>query len=74
MNPELDGLIETYLATIPMEPRMQVLGQIVHHISDQLNVLGLFYDLRITLVSNRIANLSGGLPAWNAHEWELTAQ
>ncbi len=71
MNPEFDGLIERYLATIPWEPRMQVLGQIVHHISDQLNVMPLFYDLRITLVSNRVANLAGGLPAWNAHEWEL---
>ena len=51
----------------------QVLGQIVRHISDQLNVMGLFYDLRITLVSNRITNLSGGSPAWNGHLWELAS-
>jgi ABC-type transport system substrate-binding protein len=70
-NEELDGLIESYLATIPWEPRTQALGRIVHHISDQLNVMPLFYDLRITLVSNRVRNLSGGLPAWNAQEWEL---
>jgi hypothetical protein len=50
---------------------MQLLGRVVHHISDQLNVMPLFYDLRITLVSNRVSKLSGGLPAWNSHEWEL---
>jgi peptide/nickel transport system substrate-binding protein len=72
INPEFDGLIDRYLTTIPWEPRMQVLGEIVHHISDQLNLMPLFYDLRITLVSNRLRNLSGGLPAWNAHEWEWT--
>ena len=71
MNPEFDGLIDGYVATIPWEPRMQLLGQIVHHISDQLNVMGLFYDLRTTLVSNRLPNVSGGYPTANAHEWEL---
>ena len=72
MNPELDGLIDRYLATIPFAPRMQALGGIVHHVSDQLNVIGLFYDLRTTLVSNRLRNVTAQYPTWNAHEWELT--
>jgi peptide/nickel transport system substrate-binding protein len=71
MNAEFDGLIDQYLATIPREPSMRVLGQIVHHISDQLNVMGLFYDLRTTLISNRLEHVSAQYPTWNAHEWEL---
>ena len=71
MNPEFDALIDTYLTTIPAAPRMQVLGQIVHHISDQLNVMGLFYDLRTTLVSNRLEHVSAQHPTWNAHEWNV---
>lgn len=71
-NQEFDALIDTYLATIPWEPRMQVLGQIVHHISDQLNAMGLFYDLRPTLVSNRLLNFtSAQYPTWNVQEWDL---
>jgi ABC-type transport system substrate-binding protein len=71
-NPEFDALIEQYLATIPWEPRMQVLGQIVHHMTDQLNVMGLFYDLRPTLVSHKVQNISASYPTWNVHEWDLT--
>jgi len=74
MNPEFDGLIDQYVATIRWEPRMQVLGQIVHHVSDQLNVMGLFYDLRTTLVSNRLEHVSAQYPTWNAHEWELKSE
>jgi hypothetical protein len=62
MNAEFDGLIDQYLATIPREPSMRVLGQIVHHISDQLNVMGLFYDLRTTLISNRLEHVSAQIP------------
>ncbi len=71
MNPEFDALIDTYLATIPWEPRMQALGQVVHHISEQLNVMGLFYDVRPTLVGNRVRNTYVQNPTWNVHEWDL---
>jgi hypothetical protein len=71
MNPEFDALIDQYLTTLPHEPRMQLLGQIVGHMSDQLNVMGLFYDLRTTLVSNRLQNSGVAVPTWNVHEWEL---
>jgi peptide/nickel transport system substrate-binding protein len=71
LNPEFDALIEEFNSTIPWAPRMQVLGQIVHHISDQLNAMGLFYDLRTTLVSNRLEHVTAQYPTWNAHEWDL---
>jgi peptide/nickel transport system substrate-binding protein len=71
MNPEFDSLIEQYLATIPWDPRMQILGQIVHQLSDQLIVMGLFYDLRPTLVGNQVQNMAANNPTWNVHEWDI---
>ncbi len=71
MNPEFDALVDRYLATIPTAPRMQAFGAIVHHISDQLNAMGLFYDLRTTLVSNRLMNVPAQNPTWNIHLWDV---
>ena len=74
MNPEFDAMIDRYLATIPWEPRMEALGQVVHHISDQLNAMGLFYDVRPTLVSNRILNAYPDNPTWSIQDWELASR
>lgn len=71
MTPEFDGLLEQYLATIPWEPRMQVLGQIMRHFTDQLVTMGLFYDVGPTLVSNRLVNVPVYNPTANVHEWDL---
>lgn len=70
-SPELDGLIERYLATIPPAQRVEVMGQIVHHISDQLNAMGLFYDVRTMLVRNGLVNIPAQNSTWNVHEWDL---
>ena len=71
-NPAFDALIERYIATMPWEPRMQLLGEIVHHVSDQLNAMGLYYDLRTTLVSNQLENVNAPIyPTWNVHLWDL---
>lgn len=71
-NAELDGLIDRFQMTIPWAERMQVAGQIVRHLTEQLPVLSLFYDALPIFVSNRLLNVhpSGNL-AWNVHEWEL---
>jgi peptide/nickel transport system substrate-binding protein len=71
MNSELDGLIERYTATIPLAPRMQLLSQIVHHVSDQLNTMGLFYDVGTTLVGNRVLNVPASNPTSNIQEWDV---
>jgi peptide/nickel transport system substrate-binding protein len=71
MNPEFDALVERYISTIAWGPRMQLLGQVVHHISDQLNAMGLFYDVGTTLVGNRLVNVPASNPTANVHEWEV---
>lgn len=74
-NPEWDALIDRFTTTVPRAERMQVLRQIVHHMTDQVLVLGLFYDVDITMVAKRLKNVSrasrSGGEAWNVHEWEL---
>jgi ABC-type transport system substrate-binding protein len=74
-NPQFDALIDRFYATISRPERMQVAGQIVQHMTDQVLVMGMFYDLSPAFVDSRLKNLTpmggdGSLP-WNAQEWDL---
>jgi ABC-type transport system substrate-binding protein len=76
-NGAFDALIDGFYATIPRRERMEIAGEIVHHMTDQVLVMGLFYDPLPGFVSNRLLNVSplGGeatLP-WNVHEWDLVS-
>jgi peptide/nickel transport system substrate-binding protein len=75
-NAELDRAIDRYLTTIPQGPRLAALGQIIHHVSDQLNYTGLFYTPAVEMVGNRVLGVTTGRAAaaqitWNAHEWDV---
>lgn len=76
MTPEMDSLVERYFSTIPFDPRMLILGQIVHQLSDQVVVMGLFYDAEAVAMTKRLRNVAPDLSTatsivWNVHEWEL---
>ncbi len=76
-DPVWDGLLDRFFSTIPLRERTQVLGEIVHMMTDQLFVLGIIYEADPYLISNKIVNM--GPPhgnvrspeAWNGHEWDL---
>jgi ABC-type transport system substrate-binding protein len=74
-NAELDGLIERYVTTIPRTERLRLLGQIVHHLSDQIPSMGLFYVVDSTIFSKRLQGMTRrterATNAWNAHEWSV---
>jgi peptide/nickel transport system substrate-binding protein len=75
-NPEMDALIEKYFVTIRKQERMQVLSQMVHHQTDQLVTIGLFFLEEPTVVGNRLANFMppkqrNGSLSWNAHAWDI---
>jgi peptide/nickel transport system substrate-binding protein len=75
MNAEFDGLIDQFFATIPRAERMQVLGQIVRHMTERLNVIGIFYDIEAMAISSRMVNVDHkqaelAASTWNAHEWD----
>jgi peptide/nickel transport system substrate-binding protein len=78
MNPELDALIDRFFVTIPTGERMETLGRIIHHISDQLPILPLYYGAEPAAISHRLRNVgpkpagsAGQTQAWNAHEWDV---
>ncbi len=80
MNPELDSLIDRYFVTIPERERMETLGRIIHHISDLLPILPLYYGAEPAAISHRLLNVgpkpagsAGQTQAWNAHEWDVAS-
>lgn len=74
-NPEYDAMIDRYLVTIPLQQRVQLLGDIMHHISDQVVAIILFWDVEPVLIGNRITGLAarhrGSSHGWNAIEWDV---
>jgi peptide/nickel transport system substrate-binding protein len=73
-SPQLDGLIDRYLTTIPLNQRLDLAKTIVREVSDQLVWMTLYYDSQPVLVSNHLINVapSGqGDTAWNAHTWDV---
>ena len=69
MNPELDALIDRYLATIPQAERTALAGQVVNHITANVAQMGLYYDAEPAMVSNRLRNFTGYV--WKPQEWDL---
>ncbi len=77
MNPELDILIDTYFRTVPLAPRLEVLGQIARLISEQHVVMGLYYSQVSLVHRNQVLGVSPSFPGtftfWNAFEWDRRA-
>jgi peptide/nickel transport system substrate-binding protein len=69
-NAELDGLIERYYVTIPRAERVQVLGQILNHVTDRVVMLSLFYEAGPIMASNRMQNITS-VPPWNVYAWDV---
>jgi hypothetical protein len=55
---------------------MEVLRQVVHHVTDRVLAIGLLYGPRPTLIANRLVNVQApqapsSSETWNAHEWDV---
>jgi peptide/nickel transport system substrate-binding protein len=74
-NAEFDALIDRYFVTIQRPERMRVLGQIIHHISDQATIMGILYQVAPVMVGSRLVNIGDygerATSAWNAHQWDV---
>jgi peptide/nickel transport system substrate-binding protein len=76
VNQELNDSIERYFVTVPKVERNQVLGDIVHHMTDQLVLMGMFYNVLAVATGKRVQNVTpaavmGSNQTWNAHLWDL---
>ncbi|HEY3116132.1 MAG TPA: hypothetical protein VGK54_05270, partial [Chloroflexota bacterium] len=69
-NPELDGLLDRMIVTIPVAERTEVLSQIVHLLTDQLVTLDIHYSGDVIAYNKRIMNVVGTDP-WNANTWDV---
>jgi ABC-type transport system substrate-binding protein len=71
VNPAFDDLLNRYLVTIPMKDRLPVLGDILHHQTDQLTLMTLFYQGSANILGDSHLKNANGTAMWNAHLWEL---
>jgi ABC-type transport system substrate-binding protein len=71
-NPELDALIDRYHVTIPRPERVQALGGIIRHLTDQVVLMSFFYTVGPVMISNRLRNVTS-VPTWNPQEWDLAS-
>jgi peptide/nickel transport system substrate-binding protein len=76
-SPELDTLIDRYFVTIPPQERNQILQRIVHHITEQLPVLSLFYSPQFAVIAGRVENMQparasgSAAKTWDSHLWDV---
>jgi len=72
---ELDGLINGFNSTIPRADRMRIARDLVHHMTDRVTAMGMFYDVEPTMIGNRLTNVSARIKrstqAWNAEHWDI---
>ncbi len=69
-------MVEQWQTTIPRRERLQLAGQMIHKITDEVIVLGLVCDIEPTAIATPLqwvtARPRGGTTqAWNAHEWDV---
>jgi peptide/nickel transport system substrate-binding protein len=75
-NPELDAGLERYFSTVPRTEQMQALGEVVHHMTDQLNVIPMVNDGDPVLISHRVRDVDvpqtgrASISA-SAHLWDV---
>jgi peptide/nickel transport system substrate-binding protein len=74
-NADYDVLVDRFQRTIPKAERVRLLGDIVHHATDQLLLLPMYHEPEPILVSNHLVNVGGkrgiNIQAWNAHLWDV---
>ena len=72
---QLDALIERHRIAIPTPERLQVTREIIHHMTENLSNMGLFYDVEPMMVSHRLLDAvvgpQQGLALQNVHQWDV---
>jgi peptide/nickel transport system substrate-binding protein len=76
MNAEFDGLIDRYFETVPVRERNAVLGQILRHMTENLNAMGVFYESEVMAIGHRLVNVKMGRTElsnsmYGAHTWDV---
>jgi peptide/nickel transport system substrate-binding protein len=70
-HPDLDPLLDRYLVTIPLAERLQILGDIVQHVTSNVVLLYLMYSSQPVAVSNRLVNVNAAQTTLNVLDWDV---
>jgi peptide/nickel transport system substrate-binding protein len=73
-SPELDGLVDRFLSTVPTQERIEVLKQVARLVTDQVVVMSLYHTVHASLINNRAQNVTprtGQAQTWDSHKWDL---
>jgi peptide/nickel transport system substrate-binding protein len=75
-NEEFDSLVDRWQMTIPQRERMQLVDHMIRKITEEVVVMGLFYDIEPTAIAAGVQHVSARprgstTQAWNAHEWDV---
>lgn len=72
-DPAFDTLVERYETTVPLTQRMVIFSDIVQHMSEQVVVIPILWDVEPIMIGNRLQGIGAtrGNHAWNAHEWRV---
>ncbi len=75
MDPELDRRLEGFFSSIPTDARTRALSEVVRYESEQALWMGYYYNPQLTLVSNRLRDVTPSSYAskgFNAHLWNVS--
>lgn len=76
-NSDLDALIDKFFTTVPRGQRMEGAAQIMHHLTDQVVIFGLYYDVEVVLINHRVKDVIGrGVgsgESWNSELWDVAS-
>jgi peptide/nickel transport system substrate-binding protein len=74
VNAEFDALIDRFYVTLSQGERRQALGDVIHHLTDQVAGIGLFYNVDISMLNKRLVNVTPSTHfarGWDAHLWDV---
>ncbi|HEY3116068.1 MAG TPA: peptide ABC transporter substrate-binding protein [Chloroflexota bacterium] len=74
---EFDALLDRYFQSPAAPQRTEAAKQMIHILTDQAIIMGLFYTVESVLVNNHITNVHPRAPdathAWNAEQWDIAS-
>jgi len=71
IDPTYDALYDRYTRTIPMAERKDLVEQAMRFFAEQQIKMGLFYDVAVVMVNNRVKNVLPRRVGWDSHLWDV---
>lgn len=74
-NPQYDEMVDRYFVTIPAPDRLQLLGQLIRHIAQELPTMAVVYNIQPIMMGDRLLNVTvptiDASETWNPEQWDV---